>query len=59
MKLDSVTEVEEKLRVYTDNPDNIALYAKRAYECGRLNHSASSMKNMVYDDLKNVYCKDK
>ena len=45
-------EVEEKLRYYTDKPDNIKLYAEKAYECGKKNHSSDRIKQMVYNDIK-------
>lgn len=47
-------EVEEKLRCYTDKPENIKLYAEKAYECGKKNHSSKIMKKMVNDDLKEL-----
>ena len=47
-------DVENKLRKYTDTPGNIKEYAKKAYLCGRENHSAGKIKKMVYNDLKRV-----
>ena len=47
-------DVENKLRKYTDTPENIKEYAKKAYLCGRENHSAGKIKKMVYNDLKRV-----
>ena len=47
-------DVENKLRKYTDTPENIKEYAKKAYLCGRENHSAGKIKEMVYNDLKRV-----
>lgn len=47
-------DVENKLRKYTDTPENIKEYAKKAYLCGRKNHSAEKIKKMVYNDLKRV-----
>lgn len=37
-------DVENKLRKYTDTPENIKEYAKKAYLCGRENHSAEKIK---------------
>ncbi len=43
---------EEKLRSLSENPKMISAYAKKAFECGRLNHDRDTM----HQRLINVIC---
>lgn len=45
------SSVLPKLRRYTDFPGNVVEYSKKAYLCGRKNHSSAEIKDMVYRDL--------
>ncbi len=45
------SSVLPKLRRYIDFPEAIIEYSKKAYLCGRKNHSSAEIKDMVYRDL--------
>lgn len=51
---DTKQSVLAQLKKYVENPDLIDEYAKKAYACGRENHSAGEMKKALYNDLKKI-----
>lgn len=44
-------EIAEKLRWIISNPDQLQVYGKKAYACGRKHHDCSAMKKMLCEDL--------
>lgn len=51
---DSKEKVYIKLKELLNNPQSIIDYGKKAYECGKKNHSKESIQQMLRDDLINT-----
>lgn len=47
-------EIEEKLRMLIENPELIAEYGKKAWECGKRNHQIDKIQKKLYNDLSQL-----
>lgn len=46
------SDIEDKLRMLCENPDMVAEYGRKAFECGKRNHNAED----VFGNFKKIMC---
>ena len=51
-------EIEEKLKMLAEDPSLIMAYSKKAYHCGRRNHSKERMKKILFETINGVCMKE-